>query len=1014
MTRSIDKAILAGFVEEVRGYLPIITEGIRSLHEDPHQPEVIEETHRYAHTIKGAASMVGLAGLSHIAYYVEEALEGVAAGQLVMGDETAALLQETVAQIESYLGDVLSDTLRERPLLAEVTRAYRRLWGLPEKEDEAATERVLAEVEGDPPPAEEDAEDVTALIGAEADRYDEVSPELLETFSLEAEDHLRNISTRLSTLARQPERRDALQDIRRSVHTLKGAAGAVGLRAIARLAHRMEDLLDRLYDGSLTVDPDVMDVLFTSADTLEDLTVGEVEGEIVQDTLRGLYADYSTLLGEEHLAEGAASLPSISGGAASLPSISGGAASLPFISGGATRNIEPLGEEPAVEVAEPAPRTSEDEVPEMPQVTAPTKAPRKPGEVVRVPLERLDQLVRLTSELSINRTVFEQRLSDFVRAVDELQFSTSRLRRVSSNLETQYEVSALGGRWLPVAAHAPHPATTDVPSKLNTGLFQEITFNTHGFDELEFDRYTEFHRLSRELSETASDIRTVSNELGTLIGDFGGILNRQGRLSSEIQDRLMQMRMVPLAALATRLHRAVRVLAREQGKLVDLVLEGEDIELDKTVLEEMADPLLHLLRNAVDHGIEPPALRQVMGKSERGLIRLHASHEGNQVVIQVSDDGAGLEPEILRSVAVSKGYVPEADAAQLSDKELRSLVFLPGFSTADEVSEVSGRGVGLDVVKTNVHRLKGTVTLDSDPGQGATFTIRLPMTLAITRALLVQAHRETFAVPLDSVLQILRLGPDEIEHVGQEPVVRIGGQVYPVFYLGKVLNLTQPADETVERFPVLILNTGVKRVALAVDQLVAGREIVIKPLGNHLRRVHGLTGATLMGDGSVVLILNPAELAVEPERPAIRSLTPIHTRATAAPEATTVMIVDDSVSVRRVVSNLIKNGGWQPVAAKDGLEAIEIIQRSAQPPDLILVDIEMPRMDGYELMSKLKGQEAYRDVPLVVLTSRAGKKHRRKALDLGASEYVVKPYQDEALLGIIRHLVQESRGAVLA
>ena len=1004
MTRSIDKAILAGFVEEVRGYLPIITEGIRSLHEDPHQPEVIEETHRYAHTIKGAASMVGLAGLSHIAYYVEEALEGVAAGQLVMGDETAALLQETVAQIESYLGDVLSDTLRERPLLAEVTRAYRRLWGLPEKEDEVATERVLAEVEGDPPPAEEDAEDVTALIGAEADRYDEVSPELLETFSLEAEDHLRNISTLLSTLARQPERRDALQDIRRSAHTLKGAAGAVGLRAIARLAHRMEDLLDRLYDGSLTVDPDVMDVLFTSADTLEDLTVGEVEEEIVQDTLRGLYADYSTLLGAEHLAEGAASLPFTSEGAASLPSISGGA----------TRNIEPLGEEPAVEVAEPAPRTSEDEVPEIPQVTVPTKAPRKPGEVVRVPLERLDQLVRLTSELSINRTVFEQRLSDFVRAVDELQFSTSRLRRVSSNLETQYEVSALGGRWLPVAAHAPHPSTTDVPSRLNTGLFQEITFNTHGFDELEFDRYTEFHRLSRELSETASDIRTVSNELGTLIGDFGGILNRQGRLSSEIQDRLMQMRMVPLAALATRLHRAVRVLAREQGKLVDLVLEGEDIELDKTVLEEMADPLLRLLRNAVDHGIEPPALRQVMGKSERGLIRLHASHEGNQVVIQVSDDGAGLESEILRSVAVSKGYVPEADAAQLSDKELRSLVFLPGFSTADEVSEVSGRGVGLDVVKTNVHRLKGTVTLDSDPGQGATFTIRLPMTLAITRALLVQAHRETFAVPLDSVLQILRLGPDEIEHVGQEPVVRIGGQVYPVFYLGKVLNLTQPADETVERFPVLILNTGVKRVALAVDQLVAGREIVIKPLGNHLRRVHGLTGATLMGDGSVVLILNPAELAVEPERPAIRSLTPIHPRATAAPEATTVMIVDDSVSVRRVVSNLIKNGGWQPVAAKDGLEAIEIIQRSAQPPDLILVDIEMPRMDGYELMSKLKGQEAYRDVPLVVLTSRAGKKHRRKALDLGASEYVVKPYQDEALLGIIRHLVQESRGAVLA
>ena len=1011
MTRSIDKAILAGFVEEVRGYLPAITEGIRSLHENPHQPEVMEEAHRYAHTIKGAASMVGLAGLSHIAYYVEEALEGIAAGQLAMSYETAALLRETVAQIEGYLDGVLSDTLRERPLLAEATRAYRRLWGLPEKEDEAATERVLAEVEVNPAPAEEEEgeESLSAPIRVDA-AHDEISPELLETFSLEAEDHLRNISTLLSVLDRQPERRDALQDIRRSVHTLKGAAGAVGLRTIARLAHRMEDLLDRLYGGSLKVDPDVMDLLFTSADTLEDLAVGEAAGETIQSTLQDLYAGYSTVLGEEQPAEGAASLPFIGEGAASLPSTEAGA----------TRNVEPPGEDTVVDAAEPVPRTSEDKRPETPQVTVPTKAPRKLGEVVRVPLERLDQLVRLTSELSINRTVFEQRLSDFVHAVEELEFSTNRLRRVSSNLESQYEVSALGGRWMPVGAgepaliHAPHPSTTDVPSALRAGLFQEITFNTHGFDELEFDRYTEFHRLSRELSETASDIRTVSSELGTLIGDFGGILNRQGRLSSEMQDKLMQMRMVPLATLATRLHRAVRVLAREQGKLVDLVLEGEDIELDKTVLEEMADPLLHLLRNAVDHGIEPPALRQVMGKPERGLIRLHASHKGNQVVIQVSDDGAGLEPEILRSVAISKEYVPEADAPKLSDRELYSLVFLPGFSTADEVSEVSGRGVGLDVVKTNVHRLKGTVILDSQPGQGTNFTIRLPMTLAITRALLVKAHGEAFAIPLDSVVQILRLGQEEFEHVGQEPVVRVGGQVYPVSYLGKVLNLMQPADETMERFPVLILNTGFRQVALVVDQLVAGREIVIKPLGNHLRRVHGVTGATLMGDGSVVLILNPADLAVEPERPAVRSRMPLQPRAVAAPEITTVMIVDDSVSVRHVVSNLIKNAGWQPVAAKDGLEAMEVIQRSAQPPDLILVDIEMPRMDGYELMSKLKGQEVYRDVPLVVLTSRAGEKHRRKALELGASEYVVKPYQDEALLGIIRHLVREFRGAAPA
>jgi chemosensory pili system protein ChpA (sensor histidine kinase/response regulator) len=999
MPRSIDKAILVGFVEEVKSYLPAITKGITSLRKDPHQSEVMEETHRYVHTIKGAASMVGLVGLSHIAYYVEETLEEIASGQLVMNDETAALLRRTITQIEGYLDGVLSGTLREPPLLAEVTRAYRRLRGLPEEEDEAAVEEVLAKVAGAPALVAEE-EQVKAGVKKPAPKpmaevaHEEISPELIEAFSLEAEDHLRNISTLLASLDKQPEDKELLQDVRRSVHTLKGAAGAVGLRAIAQLTHRMEDLLDLLYGGSLAVDMDIMDLLFASADALEDLAGGEVEEETIRGTLQDLYARYSTLLGQEPSAKKPA------------------------------RKIEPLGEERIIDLAELAPRPAEAIEPEIPEkIVAPV--PRKPGEVVRVPFQRLDELVRLASELAISRTVFEQRMADFVREVEELQFSTERLRRVSSKLETQYEVGALGGRLVlsPVG-------------QVGNLSYQE-TLNTHGFDDLEFDRYTEFHRLSRELAETASDIRTVENELNTLIGDFDSILNRQGRLSSEIQDKLMRVRMVPLATLATRLHRAVRVLAREQGKLADLVLEGEGIELDKTVLEEMADPLLHLLRNAVDHGIEPPALRQVMGKPERGLIRLRAYHEGNQVVIQVSDDGAGLEPRILHSAAISKGYISEADAPKLSDEELYSLVFLPGFSTAGEVSEVSGRGVGLDIVKTNVHKLKGTITLDSTPGQGTTFAIRLPMTLAVTRALLVKAHNETFAIPLGAVTQILRVEREEIERVGQEPVVRVGGQVYPMFLLGQMLDLKQPADETVQRRPVLILNAGAKQIALVVDQILTGREIVIKTLGNHLHQVHGVTGATLMGDGSVVLILNPVDLVTEapqearartPSSEKLLSTTPstglraglgtgrtqLQPPAARAREALAVMIVDDSVSVRRVVSNLIKSVGWQPMAAKDGLDALEIIQHSPQLPDLILVDIEMPRMDGYELIATLKGHEEYRNIPLVILTSRAGEKHRRKALELGASEYIVKPYQDETLLNIIRHLVRESKGAVAA
>jgi len=1000
MTRSIDQAILAGFVEEVRSYLPAITEGIDSLCENPDQNQVMEEAHRYAHTIKGAASMVGLAGLSHIAYYLEETLEGIAAGHLAVNDETAAFLHKSIAQITDYLDGASKGTPCEQSLLAEATQAYRRLRGLPEGEDEAAPETAQATPD-DGPATEFVEEELPKSLAETTDTLrEDISPELLETFSLEAEDHLRTISTALSTLDKQPEHKEGLQDIRRSVHTLKGAAGAVGLRTTSQLAHRMEDLLDQLYDGDLAVSPEIIDLLFTSTDTLEDLAMGGAAEGDLRSILQNLYAQYAALLEEAPAAE--------------WPD----------------QESEAPAEEKIIDLTELAPPPAANAGPERPE-RASTPAWRKFGDVIRVPLERLDELARLTSELAINRTALEQCMANFVRGVEELQFSADRLRRVSSSLDSQYEVITLGGRpeLARMGCHQNGPLKgmgchQNGPLKgmglpgtgRPDGAVAAATRNTHGFDALEFDRYTEFHLLSRELAETVSDVRTVSGELNALMGDFDSILNGQGRLSSEIQDKLMQVRMVPLATLSTRLHRAVRVLAREQGKQVDLVLEGEEIELDKTVLEEMADPLLHLLRNAVDHGIEPPALRQVMGKPERGQIDLRAYHQGNQVVIQVRDDGAGLDPEILRAAAVNQGYVSEAEAPRMSDDELCSMVFLPGFSTAGEVSEVSGRGVGLDIVKTNVQKLKGSVTLDSRPGQGATFTIRLPMTLAITRALLVKAHHETFAVPLDAVTQILRLERERIEHVGQEPVVRVEGQVYPLLQLGEVLHLKQPADETVQRFPTLILDAGARKIALAVDHILAGREIVIKTLGNHLRRVHGVTGATLMGDGSVVIILNPAELAVEPEtvQPGARMQPSVHPAAGRARKAISIMVVDDSVSVRRVVSNLIRSAGWQSVAAKDGLEALEIIHRSTHPPDLILADIEMPRMDGYELMSTLQGHEVYRDIPLVVLTSRAGEKHRRKAFDLGASEYVVKPYQDETLLGTIRHLVRRSPEALPA
>jgi chemosensory pili system protein ChpA (sensor histidine kinase/response regulator) len=977
MTRTVSREVLQGFIEEAESYLPTIVKLVDVIKANPKQAEALEESHRLVHTIKGASAMVGLAGLSHIAFNVEEALEEIAAGQLAMDNETAALIRETIAQIKNYLSSVWAGSLNEKPILTEVTLAFRRLRGLPEIEDATVIQQVLDKVAKETAPIPTDPQSTpppqttapASQVSLESLRYDDSSPELVEAFTTEAEDHLRQVGTNLTELENQPGNRNLVQSIRRSVHTLKGAAGAVGFRAVSQLSHRMEDMLDQLYEGGMTITPDTMQLLFNSSDALEDLLSGAFVDDEMQTRIQNLYARYTTALANTSHIE------------PETPQVT-------------FQKPEPLPDERTLDLASLEP--SDAEKIERP---APT-APRLSGQVVRAPIERLDELVRLVSEVAITRTTLEQRMSDFGRMVEDLRASGERLRRVSNNIEIQFEASTLGGGRL----MQPIPGTNPISPK-----FSE-------FDALEMDRYTEFHRLRRELTETTTDIRTVGGELATLVGDLDSVLVRQGRLSSELQDKLMRVRMVPLATLATRLHRAVRTVAADQGKSVDLVLQGEHIELDKTVLEEMADPLLHLLRNAVDHGIEPPALRQVMGKTERGTIILKASHEGNQVVIQVSDDGAGLEPQMLRTSAVNGGYVAETDAAKMSDEELFSLIFVPGFSTSKEISEVSGRGVGLDIVKANVNKLKGTVSVKSEPGKGARFTIRLPMTLAVMRALLVKSNSETFAIPQSSVAQILRVERKEIEAVGQEPIIRVGGRVYPVHRLGDLMKLKQPADESLDRVPVLILNTGTEQIALVVDQLLTGREIVIKTLGNHLRRVHGITGATLMGDGTVVLIVNPLDLLTEPEAD-LRLPTQVHIPSRApinTHKAWSVMIVDDSVSVRRVVGNLIRRAGWQPVLAKDGLEALEIIQRTTELPDLILLDIEMPRMDGFELMGTLKAQEAYRTIPIAMLTSRAGDKHRRKAMELGASEYIVKPYQDDALLNMIRNCIIESKRAIPA
>jgi chemosensory pili system protein ChpA (sensor histidine kinase/response regulator) len=1091
MGTRIDKDTLACFTGEMTGYIARIRKNFEALRNNPAQMDSLEEAHRLVHSIKGAASMVGLTSLGHIAYFAEEALEETASGNLEWNAATVSAMGRTLGQIELYLEQVSAGTLRERPILSEVIKTFRRLRGQPEEGDEAEIQSFL-------PAGKEDRQE-----GKSAAAADRVPAELLETFRQEAEELLHGIGEFLREFDRNPGSKKLLLDVRRNVHTLKGAAGSVGMRELSKLAHRMEDLLDEINEGAVSLSSEINRLLFATFDALEDIAAGRANPDQVEslyaryalalkgapgavparsaapeasegeadaenipadllDAFRHEAEDHLHTIGERlrnlernpekkeliqdvrrtvHTLKGAAGmvglrrasglahrmedlLDALSAGSvastAEIQSLLYGTADIlsDLLSGSADSGlpeklleiraryeeligeaparpaikIEPLGEEKVIDLTETRVERREE-----PAEDAAASA-YKSGQFVRVPIERLDELVRLVSELLVNRSTFEQHLSAYTREVEELSLSIGRLKRISSRLDTDFEVSALKGGFgqLAVRGVVASPAT-------------QSSAAPSGFDALEFDQYTDFHLVSRDLNETTGDLSAAAGELANRTGDFDSYLNRLGRLTSEAQDKLMRMRMVPLLTLATRLHRTVRVAGESRNKQVELVIEGEQVDLDKTVLEEMAGPLEHLLRNAVDHGIEGESMRRVLGKPAWGQIKLRAYHEGTQVVIEVGDDGAGMAPELIRAAAVRMGFYQEAEAAQLSSAELQDLLFQPGFSTAREVSEVSGRGVGLDIVKATVNRMKGTIQIETEPGKGTKFTIRLPMTLAIVRVLLVKANGETFAIPLGAVTQILRVEPRQIERIGSQPVIRVDGQALPAAQLGEKLGLKNPPGQSARRQPVLVLQIGGQKMALIVDQLLEAREVVVKTMGNLLRRVRGITGATLMGDGSVVLIVNPSELVQKQSSDAPVSALPGDVPASRS-RALDVLIVDDSVSVRRVLSNLMENAGWNATAAKDGVEALEILQRG-KTPDVVLLDIEMPRMDGYELTTALRRQEAYKNVPIIMLTSRAGEKHRRRAFELGATDYLVKPYQEDTLLTVMRRVVREAREA---
>jgi chemosensory pili system protein ChpA (sensor histidine kinase/response regulator) len=589
--------------------------------------------------------------------------------------------------------------------------------------------------------------------------------------------------------------------------------------------------------------------------------------------------------------------------------------------------------------------------------------------LVRVRADILDRLVNQAGEVSISRSRLENEVDTLRASLTDFSDNLARLRRQLREVEMQAE--------------------SQIASRMAISSERE-------FDPLEFDRFTRLQELTRMMAESVNDVASFHESLTRSVDNAHNDLTQQARLTRDLQRDLMRVRMVPFASISERLFRVARQSAKDVDKRVNLDIRGGSVELDRSVLERMAAPFEHLLRNAIAHGVETRESRAATGKSETGELLVQVAQEGNEIVIEFSDDGGGLDLERIKAKAISVGLLAEEDAA--SDAQIADLIFEPGFSTADTLTELSGRGVGMDVVQSEAQALGGRVDMFSEPGKGTRFTIRLPLTLAVTQVVLLSAGGKTYALPAILVEQVLQMKDAALAEA------RDNGMEYLPALLG------DPAQAPSQRSsPVMMLKNGNERLALQVDEVLGNREVVIKNIGPQLSRMVGIAGATVLGTGDIVLILNPValvqHLAHHPEARTQYAQAAADSPAVQPALSRTIMVVDDSLTVRRVTQRLLEREGYRVLLAKDGVDALEQLQESK--PDLMLVDIEMPRMDGFDLTRNVRGDERTKGIPIIMITSRSADKHRNVALELGVNAYFGKPYQEAVLLEAIESLIAQ-------
>jgi len=786
--------------------------------------------------------------------------------------------------------------------------------------------------------------------------------EILQDFLVESFELIEQLDQDLVELESRPEDLELLNGIFRVAHTVKGASSFLNFDVLTHLTHHMEDVLNKARHGDLVIDANIMDVILESIDLMKTLL------HLIRDTSSDAGVDVSACVSR-------------------LDKVSGG-----------TGEVESPVATPAVE--EP-------------------KAEETPAETAEEELD-YDNMSDADVEAEIERLLAERQEQDKAKRAAKIAAGESVPEAPPAPMEENSAKPEQESAPAPVPKPAPVPvAPKAAPAKEKSDdtvaaapatrtpavVEQTIRVDVKRLDHL-MNLIGELVLAKNRLIKINDDVEE-RYEGEEFLEELNQVVSIVSLVTTDLQIAVMKTRMLPVGKVFNKFPRMIRDLTRELNKKMELEISGEETELDKSIVEEIGDPLVHIIRNSCDHGIEMPDVRLAAGKPEVGTISLKAYNEGNAIVIQIDDDGKGLDAEMLKAKSLEKGVITEKEAEIMSEKEAFALIFKPGFSTAASVTSVSGRGVGMDVVKTNIEKLNGIIDIESTIGKGTSLKLKITLTLAIIQALLVGVQEEHYAIPLASVLETVRISKDEIFSVENRSVLRLRNEVLSLVHIGDIFEVERILDSS-EHAYVVVLGLGSSKIGLIVDSLIGQEEIVIKSLGDYLTGVEGIAGATIRGDGGVTLIVDVAALmtmAKGVKVPAMMEESSSATKEKTKASDYTVMIVDDSKTDRTIMRKALEPIGITLVEAADGQEALNILKQGDHTFDAMLVDIEMPRMDGYTLATEIKKYNRYKNLPLIAVTSRTGKSDRMRGVESGMVEYITKPYSADYLLSVVQRNV---------